>query len=464
MSAISCQLGGFDPTNSNGKCLGIDAKTGKIGYVESGGGAIAVVGKLIDTSLTPPASSMQYIAYLKNNFGVAKNTYAQTDPGEDACINNNNGVGFCTIEPLLDIWVVMRNIVYLIFILVFIIIGMGIMLRIHIDPRTVMTIQNQIPKIIVGIVAITFSFAIAGFLIDIMWVTVYLFASVITQASGAAGTIDTVNITQATNPFQAANAAADPIGGDIPVFDLATTVATAFSTMVTDFLRDAIAWDILRDIVGVIINALAVIIIFIAILVALFRLWISLLFAFINIILDIIFAPWWILAGLLPGNSLGLGGWLRDIIANLAVFPVTIGFLLLGLFLMSAFSDGGSLSTQPIAFPLLGGQNPSSIAVLIGFGFILMLPNILSSVKAALKTPKLNFGNMMSPVGAGAGFLAGSASKGINYGKAYRSAGTYQGEPKLEADGKWHVPEGKLGKVQSATRMFTGKLPKTFGK
>ena len=84
------------------------------------------------------------------------------------------GTGFDGLKPLLPLWTVFRNIVYILFVLVFVIIGVAIMLRLKIDPRTVMTIQNQIPKLIIGILLVTFSFSIAGFLIDIMYTSIYL--------------------------------------------------------------------------------------------------------------------------------------------------------------------------------------------------------------------------------------------------------------------------------------------------
>jgi len=414
LSAISCQLSGIDPTNPDGKCLGVNRETGEIGFVENGGGAIAVMGRLIDMTLTPPTSSLQYIAYLRDNFGIAKNAYAQ-EGVVNPCINGSNGFGFCSIEPLLPIWIAMRNIVYLIFILVFIIIGMGIMLRLHIDPRTVMTIQNQIPKIIVGILAITFSFAIAGLLIDFMWVTIYLFASVIISATGLDPNA-AIKITQATDPFQAVNAgwnAVDPNAG-FGIFDIASRTATSFSDIVEASLMEfskelGPLWNLFGGALDIIIT----IILFIAILILLIRLFITLLMAFVNIILDIIFAPWWILAGLLPGGPLGLGAWMRDLIANLAVFPVAIGFMLLAAYLMSAFTAKERVVSDlsGLNFPMLGASaNPAAIGVIIGFGFILMLPNLLSSVKVALKTPKMNFGPMFGPVGAAVSYPKNVAS------------------------------------------------------
>jgi hypothetical protein len=427
LSATVCQLSGFDPLNKDGKCLGVDSKTGKIGFTENSGGAIAAMGSLIDATFVPPASSMQYIAYLKNNFGIAKNVYAQ---GVNPCATDVKGVGFCGLIPVLPVWTTMRNIVYLIFILVFIIIGVGIMLRVHIDPRTVMTIQNQIPKIIVGIIAITFSFAIAGFLIDIMWVTIYLFAGVIRSATAGTGaymSVDTmIAITQAATPFDAINAS---YPGDFPIIDIAGTTANAFSNLVVSALSDK--FGILNDVIGGLLSVVAFIVIFVAILVALIRLWITLILSYINIIIDVVFAPFWILAGLVPGGPLGLGAWLRDLIANLAVFPVAIGFFMLGSYFVGEFGQQETLNR--LTPPLVGGTNPSSVVALIGLGFIFMLPNVLSSVKAALKTPKLNLGPIMGPVSAG-----------LNVTKAVPSyVGTYMAKsPKM----------GDRGKVTAVTR------------
>src|SRR3989344_3542463 len=54
MSSLTCQLTGVDPINPNGQCLGVDQKSGKIGFVENGGGAIGVMGNMISVLYTPP--------------------------------------------------------------------------------------------------------------------------------------------------------------------------------------------------------------------------------------------------------------------------------------------------------------------------------------------------------------------------------------------------------------------------
>lgn len=408
LSAISCQLSGIDPANENGECLGVNTKTGKIGFVENGGGAIAVIGSLIDATFVPPTSSAIYIADLKNDFGITKKTYAQVvQPTPSSCLNSSVGVGFCGLEPILPLWKAMRNIVYLLFILIFVVIGIGIMLRVHIDPRTIMTIQNQIPKIIIGILAITFSFAIAGFLIDIMWVAIYLFASVIETATspGALSAQTVINVTHSNSTFDAAHHAFP--GG---IIDIASGTSRAFSYVISDAFG-TIDTGVINDILTGIVHVLAFIIILIAIIIVLLRLLFMLIIAYLNIILDVIFAPFWILAGLLPGGPLGLSAWIRDLIANLAVFPVTIAFFLLGSFFVNVFSNTTSGFQDALTPPMMGSANPAALGALIGLGFLLMLPNVLNTTKAALKTPKMNFGNLMGPIAAGGGVVGGAPKR-----------------------------------------------------
>ncbi len=197
MSAMTCQIAGVDPINPKQECLGVDKETGKIGFVQGGGGAIGVMGNLISTLYTPPLHAKDYFQNLAADFGIAKKTYAQ-------------GVGFSGLQPLMEIWKAFRNIVYLIFVVVFVVIGMAIMLRVKIDPRTVMTIQNQIPKLIIGIVLVTFSFAIAGFLIDLMYVTIYLVYGVVIGIPGV-GDLNALNPVNLQG--KSALAAAGGIGG-----------------------------------------------------------------------------------------------------------------------------------------------------------------------------------------------------------------------------------------------------------
>lgn len=181
LSAISCIITGIDPIDSRG-CVGFDASTNTYGYApESSANAPGGVMGLMTNSLTGlytmPIYTDSYVNHLADNFGIAPNAYAQEQ-------------GFNQLDGTLQVWTIFRNLAYLFYILIFIIVGIGVMLRIKIDPRTVMSIQNQIPKMIVGLILITFSYAIAGVLVDLMWTTTYVTIRLAGQVKGQANVPD----------------------------------------------------------------------------------------------------------------------------------------------------------------------------------------------------------------------------------------------------------------------------------
>lgn len=406
MGAGVCQLAGVDLIKRDQECLGIDPKTGKIGFVENGGGAIGVIGHFIAYTFTPPISSGDYVRYLSGNFGITKKAYAQTCSDPD---NTPQGVGFCGIQPLLGIWVEMRNIAYLLFVMIFVIIGVAIMLRVHIDPRTVMTIENQIPRIIVGILLVTFSFAIAGFLIDVMYVSIYLVGGVLfgliqqPPAVPAPG-INFNDVATSPTPFDIINRLFEGGWGGLStqgkdtiqtlilnVFDAGFETEPGIIELATG---GPAAWT------GLIVGILAYIIIFIALIYTAIRLWIILVVAYISILIDIVFAPFWFLIGLFPGSTLGVGAWFKDMLANLAVFPTAISmFILAKVFYQIAQGAFGSgkLFVPPLAG---GGQDANVFAGLIALGFLFMTPHVLQITRSAIKAPAINYGPVFQDPGA----------------------------------------------------------------
>lgn len=408
MTSAVCQLAGYDPLSPNHKCLGIDPITNKIGFVENGRGLIGAMGGLIAMTYNMPTSSSQYVNYMVGNFGLTKKAYAANPCSTTA--NSENGVGFCSLQPLTGIWIKMRDVAYLLFTLIFIIIGLAIMLRVHIDPRTVMTLENQIPKIIIGILLVTFSLAIAGLLIDVMYVAIYLIGNVLISIAPASVDLGTnyPQIASSSSPIDAMKhfQTGDPggiVGG--AAYGIATLITNNITTI-----------TILTVDVG---KVVAFIILFIVLLLAfwisLIRIWISLIMAYIMILLDVIFAPFWFLAGLLPGGALGVGAWFKDISANLFVFPTTIAMFALAI-IFSKIGDTPSATGITLFNPPLvggfGGSNTLTIGQLISFGFIFMTPQALSIVKSAIKAPKFNLGPVFSPAAAGVKTITGTA-KGI---------------------------------------------------
>lgn len=465
MSAITCQLTGLDPINPKQSCLGVDQKSGKIGFLPQGstpngaGGAIGVMGNMISMLYTPPIHTRDYFQNLAQDFGITKKTYAE---GE------RTGTGFDSIKPLLSLWKAFRNIVYLVFVIVFVVIGVAIMLRIKIDPRTVMTIQNQIPKIIVGILMVTFSLAIAGFLIDLMWTLIYLVYGIIVdvQVNNVA-----VDVTQLNPTVIQGKNALGAFGGLGGIFGIAKTSSASISTVLTNEFFSGTTGRIVAGIIGALIgafgpnswlgsagitpdvakvknieavaatgicsivsfasgglggilcngiantaiklavpaataglaslfsdkfigfiaNTLAFIIISVAMLWALVRLWFTLLISYVYILLDIVLAPFWIIAGIIPGSPISFSGWIRNLSANLLAFPATIALFLIGTVFMKAFEDSGNGAN--FVPPLIGNPGGTKlISSILGLGIIFITPNIVTVLKNILKAPKLDTG------------------------------------------------------------------------
>lgn len=428
LTSISCILTGYDPLTASGKCLGINTVTHKIGYVDGGqGGAIGIVGNMIGMTFNIPVSSVTYVRDLASHFGITKTGLAAPiDVGGNKVDNDGtfaSGYGYAGLKPLIGLWQLFRNIVYLLFVLIFIVIGVGIMLRVNVDARSVMSIQNQLPKIIIGILLITFSYAIAGFIVDMMYVSMYLvyylFYTFTQQGAGVdMGGLSPSSL-QGSNPISAmgglggasgiAVGAAKPFGHILAsLFDnsFGNLIAKIVGTMIGGGVGSVfgpvgavvggaiglgIGFFAGSKLLGVIGGLLAYIIITIAVLWSMFRLWFLLLKSYVFFLIDVILAPFWIGLGLLPkGASAGFGSWMRDIVANLAVFPATLFILLLGKIITAQF--GQDASAHPFVPPLIGNFGDiDSFGPIIGLGFILLLPGVATMVRETLKAPGFKY-------------------------------------------------------------------------
>lgn len=429
LTSISCILTGYDPLTSTGKCLGINPITHKIGYVDGGqGGAIGIVGNMIGMTFNIPVSSGTYMKDMAAHFGITKTGLAATkiDVGGNSADNDGTfaaGYGYTGLKPVIGLWRLFRNIVYILLVLVFIVIGVGIMLRVNVDARSVMSIQNQLPKIIIGIILITFSYAIAGLIVDLMYVSMYLvyylFYSYTQQGTGIEmGGLNPSHL-QGANPLSA-------VGGIGGVGGIAEGVAGPFGDLISSMLDNRFG-SILAAIVGGLVGGaagsiipfigtaigaglgavagglvggkllglvgglLAYIIIFIAVFWALMRLWFLLLRSYIFFLIDVVLAPFWIGLGLLPkGGTAGFSSWFRDIVANLAVFPATLFILLLAKVFTANFAQ--SNDGQAFVPPLIGNLNDiSSFSSIIGLGILLLLPGVVTMVRETLKAPGFKY-------------------------------------------------------------------------
>lgn len=424
------------------------------------GGAIGATNNLISSLYAPPASGIDYIASTWDNF-LGKPAYAQ-------------GIGFQGLQPILPIWRGFRNIVYVLSSLVFIVIGLMIMLRVKISPQAVVTIQNAIPNLITTLILVTFSYAIAGLLIDlsslIQAVVIAALFNVNSTPLGdnllkAEGPIGTILQRLGVRQFNY-NALADAgIGQMWSLMYLALpktilfTIAALISVIISLFAT---------PLIGGIAFAIILLVLAIILLSWLLKFFFGLVKCYLTIILKIVLAPIEIGLGVLPGSKMGFSSWMTDLVANLAVFPLSLIFMVVANMIsqmashpLGALSSASTFWTPSI---LSGGGYLQGItwpsgglfAVAIGLGALMMLPKLPESI------PQIIFQLKPSPWG-----LALGASYKENLGNTINTAtglsGKAFGRPILDQIGDKLESSTFLNKIRTGRNANSQGLGQAAG-
>ncbi len=249
------------------------------------------------------------------------------------------GFGFMTAAaPIQTMWKVARNISYFFMVIVIIALAFAIMFRVKLSPQTVVTVELMLPKLILTLILITFSYAIAGFMIDLMYVALGLIAALFSQS----GLFDLTWADAFTN-----------------LAGLTTNLFSLLLAYIIWFILATLTHIINNEILTTIIGIIFLVVVLIVCIFLLFRIAFLLLKTYFIILLLIIGGPFIILGGLLGGR--GFGGWLRNLIANLGVF-VAVGpmFAFAFLFVASSFQPGIINEILKFLIEKLGIQLPFS--------------------------------------------------------------------------------------------------------
>lgn len=399
----------------NMQIFGVSALHPQTDGSTAGRGALASASNLVASLYAnPPASGVQYIASQIQKFNPVQPAYAQ------------EGTGFDALKPVQDLWTVFRNASYVGFVIVFVIIGFMVMFRAHISPQAVATVQDSIPRIVIALILVTFSYAIAGLMIDLMFLIINVVISLLAQS----GVLD--RLTASDIIFQKSIIGVMVFGWD--------DVIGATARAIHDLLGDIIGGGSIANIIkfgGVLqwgIGGIAGLIVGIAALFIMFRIFVMLLMAYVMIILLTLLAPFYFLIQALPGNN-GAKEWFKQMGANIAVFPaVALMILLAGIIGgITAFGGTGSgeltkeATTEALKFPLLlGGLDPTAIGKIIALGFLFMTPEAGKMVKEAI-------GAKGGPQFGGAGASALGAGAGMASWPARAAYGRYQEHRKNKA-------------------------------
>lgn len=354
-----------------------------------------------------PVSGIYYIKNIGSKFHLIPEANAQ----------NTQGFGFGSLSVVLDLWRASRNIAYAMFVLVIVVLSFMIMFRVKISPQTVISVQSALPRVAIALVLITFSYALAGFLVDLMYVF-YGLLSLVIASSGQFLSSNPVAI------FDFMTKGAVSIAGhtlpSFGIFGLFIIYAILFGVAL--FYVLFAGGGLLSGIVGAIftlgatiplysiLSILAMVILVIIFLWAFAKtLW--LLFkTFAMILILTIAAPFQMALGAIS-PSFGFSGWLRAFISNLAVFPVvSLLFTFSFLFIIYTFKyvsqevgfsspwtsliPGGSIAFQSGWPPLLGATSKTVAFAFLGasLAIMLLIPKAADIIKSMIEGKPFTFG------------------------------------------------------------------------
>ncbi len=247
------------------------------------------------------------------------------------------GFGYNALEPTLFLWKGSRNIAYALLVLITIILSFMIMFRVKISPQVAISVQSALPKLAIAIVLVTFSYAIAGFLVDLMYVTIGLLSIAFQSYLPGKSVTEIFNLLTKGQPFDIQYAL-----GVFGLFFLFISVflvvgviifLSMFSLLGVFFAAaPAVIMLATPGLNGFVILflALLMLIVFVILLYHFIRILWMLTKTFVNILLLTIFAPFQLILGaLIP--SVGFGAWVKSFASSLAVFVVTGALFLLSL-------------------------------------------------------------------------------------------------------------------------------------
>ena len=321
-------------------------------------GAIQTTTNLMASLYNRPVSSVAYVAYVLNHSGIAKSAYAQ-GAGWDFLTNTTlykddpaAGTTSQAIPVILQLWTISRNLVYLLFVVIFVAIGFMIMFRSKLNPQTVVNIQLALPNIVVSLVLVTFSYAICGFIIDTVFlghkiIDVAFFQptdstladKLIPSGSTYSDMISKIDfVTALLLPGNSATGVVSPWAG-VNVFD--------------QFLKFINLGNMFKLVENVLsgenffTDLIPLIMVFTLLGIAL-KIFFALITKYVTLILSTIFSPFVFLLSAFPGKSEGTGNFLKTMLSAALSFPA-ISFM----FYLSAFFVSNDVFLQLNGLPPL---------------------------------------------------------------------------------------------------------------
>jgi len=375
-------------------------------------GLLGAQSKVIAMLYQNQPSSREYIADILDNIGIPQvsSAYAQ-------------GTGYSAMSPFLEFWKSFRNLAYSLYIIMFVVVGVMIMLRTKINAQTVITIQSALPNLIITLLLITFSYAIVGFMIDLMYFLIYALVYLIS----AAGIISTP--TKAISRLMSYSAWS-------VVFEGRNSIISAVSLAIKEILSGVSNLSMGARIgVGIATAGISEILangffyLFTAVWlgIAMLKLIFVLFKSYIMLIIQTITAPVQLLMNAMPGSE-AFANWLKKTASYLIPFPIAAAMFIMAAVFIGNPTDATILNSldgrdanpfginkshdfysswesdqiwlPPFTFTGSNSWESQDLMVLIGFFIFTMTPSVVKMAQDWLQVKESPYASE-----AAAGFL-----------------------------------------------------------
>lgn len=289
-------------------------------------------GKFVSMLFNNQVSSQEYIADLMDNVGLptVSRAYAQ-------------GTGYGAMAPFLPFWKAFRNLAYSLYIIMFVVVGIMIMLRTKVNAQTIITIQTALPNLLITLLLITFSYAIVGFMIDLMYFLIYFLVFLLSSPG-----IDIIS-----TPTKAISRLMGGSAWNV-IFEGRNSVIWAIAASINSLLSGV--GGVLKVVgkAGAIFS-LTYLLAAVWLGVTMIKLLFTLVKAYVMLIVQTVTAPVQLLMNAMPGSK-AFSEWLKKTASYLLPFPV-VG----AMFIMAAIFVGDPSRALLFKGTTLGDPNPFGI-------------------------------------------------------------------------------------------------------
>jgi len=321
-----------DPTDDCSDLRAASVVTGKYGFptqYRSTGSLMGMTTILEDVTRNEPlpVNLAYYGKYMAGKVPVLNQTAFAADV---------DGGPF-SLQLVLKVWEKMRNLAYGALAVFMLAIGVMVMLRQKINPQTVITVQAAIPRVIIAVILITFSYPIAAFAIQL----------ILPLSAMAIGLLQ---------------------------------IPAAYSGLPASV---ALVLPVVMGVIGipgagllVLIGIIMCVVIIILLIKVVFKIFLS----YVKIIFSVLTAPITFAWGAIPGNELATVNWLKTLVVNIISVPIM--FFGIGLAIFVAIELALAVSNS------LGGGTLGGFSSILGGSYFLVLGIPLIIVVILLETGK----------------------------------------------------------------------------